>query len=160
MENLPKAVKDGADVEARQNMVLASFYAGLAFTKAGVGYVHAISHNFGAFYHTPHGLGNAIVLPYILDFSKENVVDRLAQLAEVSGLKQGHESNDQLAQKFIDRVREMNEEFRIPEKLEALEEADIPAITKNALKEAHFTYAVPKYMDQQECEELIMQMLA
>jgi alcohol dehydrogenase len=70
MQNLPTAVKNGANVEARQNMALASFKAGVAFTTAGVGYVHAIAHNFGAYYHVPHGLANAIILPRVLEFSK------------------------------------------------------------------------------------------
>jgi alcohol dehydrogenase class IV len=160
MQNLETAVKDGSNLEARQNMALASYYAGLAFTKAGVGYVHAIAHNFGAYYHTPHGLANAIVLPYILDYSKDSSIDRLAKLAEVSGLKKGKESKAQLAQKFIDHVRAMARDFGIPEKLEALKKEDIAGITKNALKEAHFTYAVPKYMDAATCENLIAKMVA
>ncbi len=160
MENLPKAVKQGDNLVARQNMALASYYAGLAFTKASLGYVHAISHNFGAKYHTPHGLGNAIVLPYVLDYSKEEISDRLADLAEVSGLKKGKESNSELAQKFIDHIRAMQKSFDIPEKLEALKENDIPEIAKLALKEAHYNYPVPKYMDQATCEKFIQQMVA
>ncbi len=160
MQHLPTAVKDGGNLEARQAMALASFYAGLAFTKAGVGYVHAIAHNFGAFYHTPHGLANAIVLPHVLDYSKDVVIDRLAKLAEISGLKTGNENNSQLAEKFIEHVRALCDEFGIPSTLEALKEEDIPAITKNALKEAHFTYAVPKYMDKATCEDLIQRMVA
>jgi alcohol dehydrogenase class IV len=159
MANLATAIKDGKNVGARQNMALASYYAGLAFTKAGVGYVHAIAHNFGAYYHTPHGLANAIVLPHVLDYSKDAVIPRLAKLAEVSGLKNGKESKAQLAQRFIDHVRAMSKEFGIPEKLEALKKDDIPGITKNALKEAHFTYAVPKYMDADTCEALIAKMI-
>ena len=159
MENLSKAVKKGNDLEARQNMALASYYAGLAFTKASLGYVHAISHNFGAKYSTPHGLGNAIVLPYVLDFSKAEINDRLADLAEVSGLKTGKETNAELAQKFIDKIRAMLKEFKIPEKLEALKAEDIPQIAKLALKEAHYNYPVPKYMDQDTCERFIKQML-
>jgi alcohol dehydrogenase class IV len=141
-------------------MALASYYAGLAFTKAGVGYVHAIAHNFGAYYHTPHGLANAIVLPYVLDYSKDACIERLAKLAEISGLKKGSESEEQLAQKFIDHVRGMCKQFGIPSVLEDLKQTDIPSITKNALKEAHFTYAVPKYMDRATCEELIEKMIA
>jgi alcohol dehydrogenase class IV len=160
MQNLETAVKDGGNLEARQNMALASYYAGLAFTKAGVGYVHAIAHNFGAYYHTPHGLANAIVLPHVLDYSKDASIERLAKLAEVSGLKKGKESKAQLAQKFIDHVRAMSRDFGIPEKLEALKREDIAGITKNALKEAHFTYAVPKYMDAATCENLIAKMVA
>jgi alcohol dehydrogenase len=159
MENLTEAVKNGINVEARQNMALASFKAGVAFTTAGVGYVHAIAHNFGAYYHVPHGLANAIVLPRVLDFSKPNCTDRLAQLAEVSGLKQGGESNAQLADAFIDKVRAMNADYGIPTQVEKLQESDIPAITDKALSEAHMFYAVPRYMDGPECQALIRQML-
>jgi alcohol dehydrogenase class IV len=160
MANLPTAVKQGDNLEARQNMALASYYAGLAFTKASLGYVHAISHNFGAKYSTPHGLGNAIVLPYVLDYSKAEIIDRLAILADVSGLKNGKESNEELAQKFIDKIRAMLKDFNIPSKLEALKPQDIPEIAKLALKEAHYNYPVPKYMDQATCENFIRQMVA
>lgn len=159
MQNLEKVVEKGDDLEGRQNMALASYYAGLAFTKASLGYVHAISHNFGAKYGTPHGLGNAIVLPYVLDYSKEEAKERLAKLAEVSGLAKGGETDLELAQKFIDRIREMNAKFGIPAHLEALKKEDIPAIAKLALKEAHLNYPVPRYMDQSTCEQFISQML-
>ena len=89
MQNLPRVVKDGQDLEARQNMALASYKAGVAFTTAGVGYVHAIAHNFGAYYHVPHGLANAIILPRVLDFSKAFCIERLAYLAQISGLRKG-----------------------------------------------------------------------
>jgi len=159
MENLPTAVATGKNVEARQSMAFASYYAALAFTRAGVGYVHAISHNFGAYYHTPHGLGNAIVLPYVLEYSKQNCIRRLARLAEASGLREKGDRPQTLANKFIAHIRTMNEQFGIPSGLEALERSDIPDIARAALKEAHFTYAVPKYMDQRTCERLISRML-
>lgn len=160
MENLETAVKDGSNLAARQNMAMASYYAGLAFTKAGVGYVHAIAHNFGANYSTPHGLANSIVLPHILDYSKDEVADRLATLAEVSGLKQGKESNAELAEKLIARIRQMLKSFNIPEQLSDLKTGDIPSIAKSALQEAHYNYAVPKYMDQKVCEDLLNKMVA
>ena len=160
MENLPRAVAKGTDLEARQAMAFASYYAALAFTRAGVGYVHAISHNFGAYYHTPHGLANAIVMPYVLDYSKPKCTRRLAKLAEAAGLKAKGDRPQALADKFIDHIRAMNKEFGIPEGLEALKKSDIPAIASSALKEAHFTYAVPRYMDQPTCEKLISRMLA
>ncbi len=159
MENLTEAVKNGSNVEARQNMALASFKAGVAFTTAGVGYVHAIAHNLGAYYHVPHGLANAIVLPRVLDLSKSHCTDRLARLAEVSGLKKGGESNAQLADAFIAKVRAMNADYGIPTQVDKLKEADIPAITDKALSEAHMFYAVPRYMDRPECQAFIRQML-
>lgn len=159
MKHLPTAVHDGQNTEARQQMALASYYAGFAFTQAGVGYVHAISHNFGARYHTPHGLGNAIVLPYVLEYSKPNCAQRLAELAEYCGMKSGNESVEELAERFIDRIREMNADFGIPTKLDALQASDIPEIADAALKEARFTYAVPRYMDQKICEDFITKIL-
>jgi len=160
MQNLPTAVKNGSDLDARNNMAIASFKAGVAFTSAGVGYVHAIAHNFGAYYHVPHGLANAIVMPYVLDYSKTECAPRLARLAEVSGLKKGGETEAQLADAFIAKVRALNAEFGIPTKVEKLKSNDIPAIATAALKEAHWTYAVPRYMDKPTCEGLVRQMLA
>ncbi|HSW13487.1 MAG TPA: iron-containing alcohol dehydrogenase [Solimonas sp.] len=159
MQNLPRAVSTGTDLEARNNMALASFKAGVAFTSAGVGYVHAIAHNYGAYYHLPHGLANAIVMPYVLDYSKPECTARLAKLAEVSGLKQGGESDAQLADAFIAKIRAMNAEFGIPTKVEKLKAKDIPAIATAALKEAHWTYAVPRYMDKPTCEAVVGKML-
>lgn len=160
MQNLPTAFKTGDNLEARQNMAMASYYAAVAFTRAGVGYVHAIAHNFGAYYHTPHGLANAIILPYVLEFSKDQCADRLADLAEAAGLKQDGDTDKVLADKFIARIREMNKEFGIPEKHDKLKWGDIPDIADAALKEAHSTYAVPKYMEKRECQQFIAQMLA
>lgn len=159
MENLTEAVKNGSNVNARQNMAVASFKAGVAFTIAGVGYVHAIAHNFGAYYHVPHGLANAIILPRVLDYSKPNCIARLAKLAEVSGLKRGGESDEQLADAFIAKVRAMNADYGIPTQVDKLKESDIPAITLKAQDETFWFYAVPRYMDNATCENFIRQML-
>ena len=159
MQNLHIVIKDGQNLVARQNMAQASHYAGLAITKASVGYVHAISHCLGAYYHTPHGLGNAIVLPHVLDYSKDVSGSRLAKLAGVSGLSTDKECDLVLAQKFIDHIRSMLSEFDIPEQLDALKVEDIPAISRAALKEAHYNYPVPKYMDHIACENLLQKLL-
>ncbi|MCP4272149.1 MAG: iron-containing alcohol dehydrogenase [Gammaproteobacteria bacterium] len=159
MDNLEKVMEQGSNQDARHNMAMAAHYAGLAFTKAGVGYVHAIAHNFGAKYSIPHGLANAIVLPYILDYSKHRTQSRLAKLAQVSGLASESTNDETLAEKFIAHVRSLLIKFDIPEKPEQLVKADIPEIARLALKEAHHNYAVPVYMDQQQCETLLSKML-
>lgn len=159
MQNLPQVMANGADETARQNMSQASYLAGQAFTKAGVGYVHAVAHNFGARYHVPHGLANAIIMPYVLDYSKPSCTQRLAELAEAGGLKKGNETPEQLADAFIARIREMNTQFGIPTKVDKLKREDIPAIVDAALAEAHYTYAVPRYMDKPTCERFVAQML-
>ncbi len=155
MQNLVTAVEEGNNIKARHNMTMASHYAGLAFTKAGVGYVHAISHNLGAKYGTPHGLANAIVLPYVLDFSKNTVQHRLARLAKVSGLACDNQTEIQLADILIAHIRSLLKRFDIPQHLEQLKDTDIPDLAKLALKEAHYNYAVPVYMNHTQCEQLL-----
>lgn len=160
-ENLRKAYQDGKNLEARENMALASTYAGLAFTRANVGYVHAIAHQFGGKYHTPHGLANAIMLPHVLKYSQPAIVDRLAKLAVRANLGFAHEGDEVLAQKFLDAVDELNRDLGIPTYLQALREEDIPELAAAACREAHvdMIYPVPRYMTQAVCEDIIRQVL-
>jgi alcohol dehydrogenase len=160
--NLQRAYDDGTDLEAREAMALASFYAGLAFTKAYVGYVHAFSHKIGGKYGVPHGLANAITLPYVLDFLKDEprVRDGLAELAVVIGAGTATEPRDVLAQRFVDRVRELNRAVGIPEKMAALAPADVPEIARAAMVEAARDYPVPKVMALGESEALLRRMQA
>ena len=157
--NLPRAYDDGNDVEARQAMAIASTYAGIAFSKASLGYVHAIAHNFGGLYHTPHGLANAIILPHVLDYSRDAAAERLAELAVMIGAGTHAEPAQALAQRFIDRVRELSRHIGIPEKLDALRGGDVPLIADRALAEAQGFYPVPRYMDKADCEAVIRKML-
>ena len=158
-ENLRIACSDGGNLEARENMLLAATYAGMAFTRANVGYVHAIAHQFGGKYHTPHGLANAIMLPHVLKFSAPAVTGRLAKLAVRAQLGKAHESDKVLAQRFLDAVVELTRDLGIPEHLEALREADIPALAEAACHEAHTGYPVPRYMSRAQCEAMIRRVL-
>lgn len=156
--NLKTAYENGENVEAREAMALGSFYAGLAFTQAGTGYVHSIAHQLGNFYHTPHGVGNAMVLPYILKFYGDKGYDRLAELALAIDLGTKDESKKQLAEKFIESVIQLNEDLNIPAKFDFVKEKHFSDIVKGALKETHYTYAVPKYMDAPQCREFLNHM--
>ncbi len=162
--NLPRAYANGADLEAREAMALASFYGGLAFTKAYVGYVHAFSHKIGGTYGVPHGLANAITLPYVLDFIKDSpyAEARLAELELALAIEAGRpeEPRATLAQRFVDRVRKLNLEIGIPEKMPPLRSSDIPAIARAAMIEANRDYPVPKRMRLVEAEALLQRMTA
>jgi alcohol dehydrogenase len=142
-------------------MALASLYAGLAFTKAYVGYVHAFSHKIGGVYGVPHGLGNAIVLPYVLDFLKDApyAEARLAELAVAIGAGAASESKSALAQRFVDRVRELNRTVGIPEKIAPLRAEDVGTIARAAMVEAYRDYPVPKNMRLGEAEALLQRCL-
>jgi alcohol dehydrogenase len=157
--NLRTCYSRGTDLAAREKMALASTYAGLAFTRANVGYVHAIAHQFGGKYHTPHGLANAIMLPHVMRYSAPAIQKQLAKLAVRAKLGQESERDDKLAEKFLDAIDQLNRDLGIPLYLDKLQEADIPALAKAACHEAHTGYPVPKYMTQKQCEALIRQVL-
>lgn len=158
-DNLRVAYSDGKNLQAREKMALAATYAGFAFTRANVGYVHAIAHQFGGRYHTPHGLANAIMLPLVLKYSLPAITDRLALLAVRAKLGRENEGSDVLAQKFIDAVEQLNLDLGIPTFLAALKESDIPQLAEAACREAHTGYPVPRYMSQAVCEDIIRQVL-
>lgn len=158
--NLSKAYALGTDIEARANMQEAALLAGLAFTRATVGYVHAIAHQLGGLYHVPHGLANAIVMPHVLDFCKSACTDRLADLARAAGIAVAGANDTGNADRMIAWIREMNAAMGIPSTVSALREADFDRIIAHALTEAHGTYAIPRYMQKDDARGILRQLLA
>ena len=158
-ENLPVAFANGQDLAAREKMALASTYAGLALTRANVGNVHAIAHQLGGRYHTPHGLANAIVLPVVLRFSSRGITGKLATLAERAGVAEPGRPEIEHARAFLDSIEAMNRSLGIPRHLDTLREEDIPALAKAACWEADTNYPVPRRMSQADCEGLLREIL-
>ena len=159
-ENLEKAYANGKDMEARNNMLKASFLAGSAFTRAFVGYVHAIAHNLGGLYGTPHGLANAVILPYVLDWYKDAAYPKLAKLADLIGITKEEMTEEEKGKAFIDEIKRMNKEMKIPEKFDFIKEEDLPTLVSRALKEGNPGYPVPKIMNKEECEKVIRSFMA
>ncbi len=156
---LPEAYKDGSKLHVRQAMALASCYAGLAFTKAGLGYVHGISHQLGAQYHVPHGLANAYALPHVLRFSEPAARQRFRQLAITIGIAEDNKTDAQLSLEFVEAVEELKQTLNLPRQLDSLIAEDIPALAKAALHESHYLYAVPCYMTHKQCVEIMAKLL-
>jgi alcohol dehydrogenase len=157
--NLLPAYEQGRSHQYRENMLLASFYAGEAFTRASVGYVHAIAHSLGGYYGTAHGLANAIILPKVLRWYGRSVEDKLATLAEHCQIGVNKTSSAAKARAFIEAIEALNGQMAIPPGLSELEPKDIPSLAKQALKEAHPEYPVPKLMDLNSCEKLFESLL-
>ncbi|MDD6603082.1 MAG: iron-containing alcohol dehydrogenase [Eubacteriales bacterium] len=159
-ENLEKCYTDGKDLEARANMLKGSYYAGRAFTHAYVGYVHAIAHNLGGLYGTPHGLANAVILPYVLDYYGEAAYPQLAKLADIIGITTPSMSVTEKGKAFIAEIRRMNEAMNIPAKFDMIKEEDMGTLVSRALKEGNPLYPVPKIMDAADCEAVIRSFMA
>jgi len=124
-----------------------------------VGYVHAIAHTLGGLYGVPHGLANSVVLPYILEYYGKTIYHKLAKLAIVSGIGDKDESDEYLARKFIESIKNMNRNMNIPTGVKELREEDIPLVVERVLKEGNPGYPVPKIMNSEECTEIIIRLL-
>lgn len=155
-ENLPVAYAKGNDLVAREKMALASTYAGLAFTRASVGNVHAIAHQLGGRYHTPHGLANAIVLPHVLRFSAAEAAGKLAELAVRAGVARREEPEAARVERFLASVEGLNASLGIPRHLEALRKEDVPDLAAAACLEADTNYPVPRRMTRADAERLLL----
>ena len=156
---LERAYRDGSDMEARTEMLIASYKAGFAFTRAGVGNVHAIAHTLGGLYNTPHGLANAVILPIVLEDYGAAVEKKLAHLAELSGVKTGGTDAEKEAA-FIAEIRAMNRRMEIPTGFSHIREEDVPQMVAWALAEANPVYPVPVIYDEKRCEAVIRRIIA
>ena len=128
-------------------MTMAAYYAGLAINQVNVGNVHAIAHQLGGKYGIPHGLANALVLPHILEFSREESQQRLAELAVLIGAGSEGEAPQALSHKFIQAVKDLRAEVGIPEQMDVIKRADFDAICELAIKEGS-GYPVPRLLDR------------
>ena len=134
-------------------MLQAAHKAGLAFSKSYVGYIHAIAHSLGGQYGTPHGLANAVLMPYVLEAYGKAAHKKLHRLAIAAGVCTGQESRAEGAEKFIAAVKTLNKNVGIPDKLPGIREKDIPVMAKHADREANPLYPVPKLMTGRELEQ-------
>ncbi|MEZ5569375.1 MAG: iron-containing alcohol dehydrogenase [Halioglobus sp.] len=146
-DNLVTAYRDGSNTQARNAMAMGAYYAGLAINQVNVGNVHAIAHQLGGLYHIPHGLANALVLPHVLEFCREEAEADLAELAVLVGAGSEGEAPSALAHKFIQAVRDLRTEVGIPDHSDKLKREDFDALASQALAEG-FTYPSPRMLER------------
>ena len=159
-ENIDIAYEHGDNIQARRNMLHASFYAGCAFTKSYVGYVHAVAHSLGGQYNVPHGLANAILLPLVLREYGSCIDKKLHRLAIAAGLTDKNTPDHEAAELFIQAIEEMKERFGIVNIVKEIQETDIPKLAHYADKEANPLYPVPKLMDASQLEKFYYMLMS
>ena len=140
-DNLLTAYTCGDDLQARQNMQRAAFYAGRAFTRGCVGYVHAIGHTLGGLYGVSHGLAMAVLLPHVMRAYGTAAQKRLAELAAVCGIPGNTDA--QLAEGFLRWMEQTNAAMGIPKGFDMIRDEDIDQMITWAKKEANPLYPVP-----------------
>ena len=135
-------------------MLKASYLAGLAFTKSYVGYVHAIAHSLGGKYNVPHGLANAVILPYVLKKFGKKIYKKLWKISVYTGLCSKETSIENATNIFIQKIETMNKNMQIGTKIDEIKEEDIPSLAKTAEKEANPLYPVPVLWTAKQLEEI------
>lgn len=152
--NIEKVYEEPTNLKYRENMALASYKAGIAFRRINIGYVHNFAHRMGEFYHLPHGLANAIILPYILEFSFPKSKKSLSEIAIYCKLGSKEESCDNLANKVIYKIKELNETLKIPTNIREIKEKDYNMIVKRILKESYMC-GNPRLMNKLQCKNML-----
>lgn len=153
-ENIEIAYQDGRNHQARDNMLHAAYKAGVAFSKSYVGYIHAIAHSLGGQYGIPHGLANAVVMPYVLERYGKSAAKKLHELGVGAGVAKPDDLPQEGARKFIHAIKQLNANMNIPKKLLGIKEEDIVQLAKRAEHEANPLYPVPKLFTAKELEQL------
>ena len=153
-ENIEAAYSDGRNHAARDNMLHAAYTAGAAFSQSYVGYIHAIAHSLGGRYGTPHGLANAVIMPYVLEAYGACAHRKLHELGMAAGVCEASDTATIGARKFIAAIRSLNANMGIPEKLSGIRREDVPEMARHAEREANPLYPVPKLMTEAELESL------
>lgn len=153
-QNIEKVYEDGNNERARKNMLKASYMAGLAFTRSYVGYVHAIAHTLGGEYHTPHGLANAVILPYVLSEYGKSIHSKLKTIATYCEIAHSYDSEELASSKLINKIFALNEKMGIPKTFDFIKEDDIPKLSKFASAEANPLYPVPVLMSAKELQKI------
>ena len=150
--NVDKAYTDGHNHEARENMLHAAYKAGIAFSKSYVGYIHAVAHSLGGRYGTPHGLANAVIMPYVLESYGKCAYKKLHRLGVAAGVCSENDSHEVGAKKFIEAIKALNAKMNISDKITGIKQEDISDMARHAEREANPLYPVPKLMTRKELE--------
>ena len=152
-DNILVAFEDGNNLEARQNMQRGAFYAGRAFTRGCVGYVHAIGHTLGGLYGVAHGLAMAVLQPHVMREYGASAHKRLAELADVCGIGGANEAEK--ANAFIRWIEQTNAKMGLPDGFDMIKDEDIDQMITWAKKEANPLYPVPVVWARKDFRRLI-----
>ena len=158
-ENLENGYINPKDLNAKKNMLYASFIAGKAFTRSMVGNVHAVAHAIGGKYNLPHGYLNSIILPYFLDIYKNKSLNKLSKISIYIGLGNKANTKEENATLFINLVNELNSKFYIPKTIKEIKEEDLDYLSNASYKEAVPLYPCPVLLNKKDFKKVYLKLM-
>lgn len=138
--NLPECCKNGGNVEARESMAYAEYMAGMSFSNAGLGLVHAMAHQLGGVYNLPHGVCNAVLLPFVMEFNFDVNAGRYSEIAKKAKIVPEGLPESISARNFIRLIRNLNAELKLPRDIKSLKvkEEDFGMLAEQALEDSNY----------------------
>lgn len=157
--NLPKAYANPNHLEAREAMVTASLMAGMSFGNAGVGAVHALAYPLGGRFNIAHGVSNALLLPYVMEWNKISSLERFVDIAAALGVDTHRLSKDEAADAAIVAMRRLSSYVEIPSSLQAFDipEDVLPQLAEDALKVTRLLANNPRTLSIGDIEAIYRQ---
>lgn len=159
--SIEEAYKNGSSVEAREKMILGSLYGGMALTSAGTAAVHALAYPLGGKYKIPHGVANSMLLPHVMKFNMDAITDRLSQVAVAMGIKTEGLTDEQAAEKVVERIVELTNVLEIPQNLKeyGVKEENLEELAKSALEVKRLLNNNPKELNLEDIKAIYRQLL-
>ncbi|MFP7255879.1 alcohol dehydrogenase [Virgibacillus sp. 7505] len=159
--NIVTAYQNGADLDAREKMLIGSMYGGMALTAAGTAAVHAMAYPLGGKYKIAHGVANSMLLPHVTQFNMDAMVDRLASVAEPMGIDTNSLSSEEAAQAVVDKIKELTTVLEIPQDLGeyGVEEESIESMAVAALEVKRLMDNNPKVLDKEDVKSIYRKLL-
>jgi alcohol dehydrogenase class IV len=159
-ENLEKSYDDPKNILFRENMQLASYQAGVAFTRAYVGYVHALAHSLGGKYNVAHGYANALILPEILKLFGASAYKKLAKIYDYVYGKVSSLTKEEKANYLINKIEQMNSNMNVKNNLNTIiKQDDLSELVNHAYKEAHPLYPVIKFLNKEQLKNVYIHLM-
>lgn len=160
-ESILESYNNGSSVEAREKMLIGSMYGGMALTSAGTAAVHALAYPLGGKFHIPHGVANSMLLPHVMEFNKDVIIDELAQVAKAMGIYKMEDSQEEAAEKVINQITEWTKALNIPQNLAefGVSEGDIQQLAESAAKVTRLLDNNPKAITIEEMKQIYRKLL-
>lgn len=159
--NIHKACKNGEDRDARSNMLLGSMLAGMAFANSPVAAVHALAYPLGGHFHVPHGLSNALVLPYVLEFNMEGASEQYAEIGPIIFPELAGKSVEEIGKGMVEGFKKMGPELGMQSKLAevGVNHNNLPMLAEDAMKQTRLLVNNPREMTYEAALNIYTQAL-
>lgn len=160
-QSIVTAYKEGNNLEAREKMLIGATYGGMALTAAGTAAVHALAYPLGGKFHVTHGVANSMLLPHVMEYNMDAIVERLTEVALPMGIKTEGLSAEETAQKVVEQIKDWTKQLEIPQNLGefGVTEDDLQGLAEAAFDVKRLMDNNPKHVPVEDIKKIYQKLL-